>query len=149
MRLVIRTDASESSDFGTGHVQRMILFAENIKNYGNIFFLMRSKNQFSVSKTIQTKFKVVKINSDKDLEQNTKEELLSILKLKPDIVFFDHRNPSTIDNYEDMFHYFKKKKIKVYLLPHAPHYLDENEHLSTGLDNSLLNNVNYIEPFKY
>ena len=79
MRLIIRTDASESSDFGTGHVQRMTLFAENIKNYGNIFFLMRSKNQFSVSKTIQTKFKVVKINSDRDLEQNTKEELFSIL----------------------------------------------------------------------
>ena len=95
MRLIIRTDASESSDFGTGHVQRMTLFAENIKNYGNIF-LMRSKNQFSVSKTIQTKFKVVKINSDRDLEQNTKEELFSILKLKPDIVFLIGLIQSTI-----------------------------------------------------
>ncbi len=108
MRLIIRTDASESSDFGTGHVQRMTLFAENIKNYGNIFFLMRSKNQFSVSKTIQTKFKVVKINSDRDLEQNTKEELFSILKLKPDIVFFDRLNTKY-----NLIHILKKKNVKV------------------------------------
>lgn len=83
------------------------------------------------------------------LIKRSKLTIKTLEKLSPDIVFFDHRNPSTIDNYEDMFHYFKKKKIKVYLLPHAPHYLDENEHLSTGLDNNLLNNVNYIEPFKY
>lgn len=81
--------------------------------------------------------------------KRSKLTIKTLEKLSPDIVFFDHRNPSTVDNYEDMFHYFKKKKIKVYLLPHAPHYLDENEHLSTGLDNTLLNNVNYIEPFKY
>ena len=88
MRLIIRTDASESSDFGTGHVQRMTLFAENIKNYGNIFLMRSEKSIFRCQKLFKPNCKVVKINSDRDLEQNTKEELFSILKLKPDIVFF-------------------------------------------------------------
>ena len=61
MRLIIRTDASESSDFGTGHVQRMILFAENIKNYGNIFFLMRSKINFPCQRLFKPSSKSSKL----------------------------------------------------------------------------------------
>ena len=68
-------------------------------------------------------------------------------KISPDIVLFDHRNPATIESYSKIFEYFNQNKIKVFLLPHAPHYLNESEHLSTGLNEELLINVSYIEPF--
>ena len=73
----------------------------------------------------------------------------TLKKINPDVVFFDHRDPTTIENYEKLFEYFKKNNIEVYLTPHAPHYLEENEHLPTKLNKHLLSNVTYLEAFKF
>ena len=77
----------------------------------------------------------------------TKKTIKSIKIIQPDVVFFDHRRPETITNYKKIFSYLTENNIEVYLTPHAPHYLAEGEHLSTNLNEEMLNKINYLEAF--
>ncbi len=94
---------------------------------------------------------IIKILSriEKIIIGNLNLTIKTLEKIDADVVFFDHRNPNTIARYEDIFKYFKNKGIKVFLLPHAPHYLEKSEHLVTGLNKDILKHINYIEPFRY
>tara|TARA_Y100000389_G_scaffold191155_1_gene216849 strand:+ start:707 stop:1894 length:1188 start_codon:yes stop_codon:yes gene_type:complete len=72
----------------------------------------------------------------------------ALKKINPDIIFFDHRPPKSIENYSKIFEYLLKNNISIYLTPHAPHYLETGEHLSTMLDHESLGKITYLEPFK-
>ena len=72
----------------------------------------------------------------------------ALKKINPDIIFFDHRPPKSIENYSKIFEYLLKNNISIYLTPHAPHYLETGEHLSTMLDHESLSKITYLEPFK-
>ena len=109
-----------------------ILFSSNSRNSNRNGFLQKLIKL--VEKKIIKKFNLT---------------IKTLEKISPNIVLFDHRDPSTIDSYSKIFEYFNQNKIKVFLLPHAPHYLNESEHLSTGLNEELLINVSYIEPFAF
>lgn len=109
-----------------------ILFSSNSRNSNRKGFLQKLIKL--VEKKIIKKFNLT---------------IKTLEKISPNIVLFDHRDPSTIDSYSKIFEYFNQNKIKVFLLPHAPHYLNESEHLSTGLNEELLINVSYIEPFAF
>ena len=108
------------------------IFKFNERSHNKPYFILKLIN--SIEKKIIKRFNLT---------------IKALDNLKPDIVFFDHRNPHSVQSYVEIFKYLNKNGIKTYLLPHAPHYLNESEHLSTGLPKELLTNVSYIEPFEY
>ena len=59
--------------------------------------------------------------------------------LSPDLIFWDHREKIKFVHKDDLYEYFKLKKIPVILLPHSPHDItDKSEFIKFG---------NYNEPF--
>ena len=80
-----------------------ILFSSNSRNSNRNGFLQKLIKL--VEKKIIKKFNLT---------------IKTLEKISPNIVLFDHRDPSTIDSYSKIFEYFNQNKIKVFLLPHAP-----------------------------
>ena len=119
---------------------------------GTYSFLRKVKSVFGTNSREGNK-ENLKVKIFKRIEKTIiKHFNLTIKSLKiiqPDVVFFDHRRPETIANYKKIFSYLTENNIEVYLTPHAPHYLAEGEHLSTNLNEEMLNKINYLEAFKY
>ena len=114
-----------------------------IKHINSIF-------RFSLRSTKGNKFYVKLLKKlERFLIKNFNMTIRTLKKINPDAVFFDHRKPESIDNYNKIFEYLIENEIKVYLTPHAPHYLQPKEHLSTNLDKNLTNKIIYLDAFEF
>ena len=49
MKIMIRSDASNEPNFGTGHLQRMNILSQHLKKFAKIKFT-RTQSNFNVSK---------------------------------------------------------------------------------------------------
>ncbi len=133
---------------------RQIMSSMNVTNIDlGTYSVMKHINsifRFSPRSATGNKFYVKLLKKlERFLIKNLNMTIRTLKKINPDVVFFDHRKPESIDNYGKIFEYLIENKIKVYLTPHAPHYLQPKEHLSTDLDKNLTNKIIYLDPFEF
>ena len=157
-------------DIQTTYLLSHSLNSKNIFNeHGDSERMMDSMNivnidlsTFSIIKYINSIFKFSLRNTqgnnyfiklfnklEKALIKNLNLTIKTLKKIKPDVVFFDHRQPESIENYKEIFDYLTKEEVRVFLTPHAPHYLKPKEHLSTNLDQNVMSKIVYLDAFKY
>ena len=71
MKIMIRSDASNAPNFGTGHLQRMNILSQHLKKFAKIKFLTRTQSNFNVSKKILSSEKIINLANDSLIYPNS------------------------------------------------------------------------------
>lgn len=93
MRVVVRADAGNVPEIGTGHIVRALKLVEALRaasafGGADILFATRTTAPYELGTKLVTEAGY-RIPGDLELEPNTKPELASLLSLQPDVVIMD------------------------------------------------------------